>query len=358
MAANFTAESRVAFYGYINCASESDDTLVDYRDEPIIEGAEQYITSETDNFCVPVVAPETSDLTDSKFSEGSVETRTTCETNLSSQVKEESIENVATDNSSLLGHSPYRNTSIARSTLTKRSIDAPDNASGAWVNEDSALRFKRILHLQRKEGIVELDCECVAYGLREPGQPHVPTVSDKDGKLHQCHIGEIVAFRVLRPIEFESRIWPSGAVAMADTMMPYTSTSAKPKNTFLGQLTRRGFTWNKSTASQYPTCYRWSREVADRQRDKLSPARGKAKKARCGEQLNDALGHEPPFHPRITAATPLPFDMPIWASIWAAAADMGITKGSLSPSGSAAFLELEIIRVPPTRKLSLGRSQT
>ncbi len=90
-------------------------------------------------------------------------------------------------------------------------------------------------------------------------------------------------------------------------MMPYTSASAKPKNTFLGQLTRRGFTWSKSISTQYPTFYQWSREVADHQRDTVLSPKAKAKKLRCSELLNDALGHP---HPSNAVATTLPLFLP------------------------------------------------
>ena len=188
--------------------------------------------------------------------------------------------------------------------MKKRPSDAlDDDAYGAWEKEPAADRFDRVLHLYQEQGIVKLKCGCVSCNPREPGQPHVSSVPDQDGKPHQCRIGEIVTIEVLCP-EFERRIWPSPEVAKADTMMPYSSNSAKPKNTFLGQLTRRGFTWITDRSTQYPILYQWSREVADHQRDNVLSPKAKAKKPHCGGQLNDASLSHP--HRSIAVAAPLP----------------------------------------------------
>ena len=211
-------------------------------------------------------------------------------------------------------HSSHRETSIirARSTQKKRSIDSlneTDNACGAWAVESAANRFYRILHQMQAEDIVALKCRCVSCMHRGEARPPIPAVVDQEGKPHQCRIGEIISIQVLRQREFESRIWPSETVAKTDTLMTYNSDSTKPKNTFMNQLTRRGFKWKKDRSTLYPSYYEWSRQVADRQRDNvLSPNKAKAKKPRCSE--SDAIGRPPPIDPHIgEAAAQLPVGM-------------------------------------------------
>lgn len=287
--------------------AESDDKkepVSEQSNTPALERAAVATLPRETAASMPLATPLAT-LAESEISGYRGESVTTYEQNPSAQVKKEPIEIVAVSNTHH-GQSPHRNISIARarSTMKKRPSDAlDDDAYGAWEKEPAADRFDRVLHLYQEQGIVKLKCGCVSCNPREPGQPHVSSVPDQDGKPHQCRIGEIVTIEVLCP-EFERRIWPSPEVAKADTMMPYSSNSAKPKNTFLGQLTRRGFTWITDRSTEYPIFYQWSRRVADHQRDNVLSPKAKAKKPHCGGQLNDAPLSHP--HRSIAVAAPLP----------------------------------------------------